>query len=504
MSAISTYDARLSELKDIIKKTEYLKYTVNSLLYWDKLTYMPPDGIDYRINVVSFLADEQYKLMSGSRFKSCVKYLEGNKKNDETTDAMIKRIQRSSQYINKVPEAEYREYAGLMLKAEMVWEEAKNKDDFEIFRPLLEEIFAIFQKFSRYWGPSEDPYDALMGYYEEGLTVKKADEILETLKPFLVQAVSKLKEKNNGAASENIKFPPIDRDRQQKVWEFILEKIGFNFEAGRVDISSHPTVLASSPSDVRILNSYREEDFCSGLFNVLHSGGKGIYQQSISEELLGTFLAEVPSFAIEESIGRLYENIIGKSKGFWTYFYDDICNIVPELKGFTPEQIYEEVNAVRPSLIRIEADQVTYLLHIIIRYEIEREIINGRLSTEDIPKVWNKKYGEYLGVVPFQNRDGALQDIHWAAGYVGYFPSYLVASLAMAQIAAAIEKDCGELESLIADGRFEVIKSWLHEHIFRFGAVYSTDELVERATGKPVSTEDYIAYLRKRFSEVYK
>ncbi|MGN0714335.1 MAG: carboxypeptidase M32, partial [Anaerovoracaceae bacterium] len=269
------------------------------------------------------------------------------------------------------------------------------------------------------------------------------------------------------------------------------------------DTGAHPTILANSPSDVRIVNAYRQEDLRYGLFNVLHSGGKGIYQQSIDPALLGTFLAEVPSFAMEECIGRFYENILGRSRGFWSYFFDQICAAVPDFSERTPRDFYEDVNRISSSRIRLEADQLTYLLHIIIRYELERELINGRLTVSNLPQAWNQKYEDYLGMSPENDREGVLQDIHWAAGYVGYFPTYIVADLTAAQLAASIEKECGSLESLMETGNFAAITDWLRANIFCSGARYTAEELTLRATGEPLTSGYYMDYLRKKFSEVY-
>lgn len=500
-----TYDTRLAEFKELISRIEYLKYTQNSLVYWDKITYMPPEGIEYRSKVMAFLADEQYKLLSGSRFRGHVKYFDQHRKNDAVTDAMIKRIVRSSQFISRIPEDEYRQYIELLAHSDQVWEKAKEENDFETFRPYLEAIFDFFKKFAEYWGYEKDPYDALLDYYEEGITTEKIDEIVAEVKPFLIDMLAKIQESEEGwKRLEPLQMPLICGEKQQEIWEMILSEMGFNFRAGRVDIGAHPTILANSPSDVRIVNSYREEDLRTGLFNVLHSGGKGIYQQSISQDLLGTFLAEVPSFAMEEGIGRFYENILGRSLGFWTYFYDKIKAISPELEKYSMRQIYEDVNLASPSLVRLEADQLTYLLHIIIRYELERELVNGRISVADLTEAWNQKYEDYLGVRPENDREGILQDIHWAAGYVGYFPTYLVSNLVAAQLRASIEADCGDLDELMASGRFCVINDWLRTRIFRHGAVYGTVELVEQATGEPLSSRHYMDYLRNKFSEVYK
>ena len=507
MRRYSLYENNLQELKGLIGRAEYLKYTLGSLIYWDKITYMPPKGIDYRTKVTSFLADEQYKLLAGQRFNELVEFFDGHRENDEQTGAMIRRIKRNARFSAAVPEDEYSRYIELIAVAEQVWEKSRLDDDFEFFCPYLEEIFAAFRRFAVYWGGGEDVYDALLGYYEEDLTVRRVDELVGELKPFLTEMVAAAQE---GARGEKAgqggkgRFGGLaaGKEAQERLWRLVLETLGFDFEAGRVDTGAHPTVLANSPDDVRIVNAYREDDFWFGLTNVLHSGGKGIYQQSISKELLGTFLAEAPSFAMEESIGRFYENVLGRSRGFIEYFSEDVRKLIGAGTRDT-EEIFRDLNAARPSAIRIDADEFTYLLHVIIRYEIEKDVVNGRLTAAEIPSAWKEKYRAYLGVEPQNDSEGVLQDIHWAGGYVGYFPSYIIANLAAAQFRAAMEREIGSLDEIMREGRFDKIRRWLRDNVFACGAVYGTRDLIERATGEPLQARYYIEYLREKFSAVY-
>ncbi len=495
------YDSNLSELKGIIREAEYLKYTIGSLIYWDKITYMPPKGIDYRTKVMSFLADEQYKMLSGERFRELVDFFDGNRANGERVDAMIRRIKRNIRFSSAVPEDEYKEYIELIAVAEHVWAKAREEDNFQAFRPFLEKIFATFRSFAAYWGGGRDIYDALLEYYEEGLTTEGLDEMVSEIKPFLSEMVSRGR-RPEGLEGE-IRVSRVCGAVQEEKWRRVLEKLGFDFQAGRVDTGDHPTILANSPDDVRIVNSFLENDIGYGLTNILHSGGKGIYQQSIDRDLLGSFLAEPPSFAMEESIGRFYENIVGRSRGFIEYICEDVYGGV--LQDVRPvDQVFAEVNSVRPSAMRMDADEFTYLLHVIIRYEIERDVINERLKVRDLPQVWKEKYREYLGVEPKNDREGVLQDIHWAGGYVGYFPSYIIANLASAQLKAAMERDLGDLDMVIETGRLNRIREWLTDKVFRWGATYTTGELIKRATGEPLKASYYTDYLRKKLSEVHK
>ncbi|MCI5686891.1 MAG: carboxypeptidase M32 [Emergencia sp.] len=498
------YYNKLAEFKKLISRIEYLSYTQNSLIYWDKLTYMPPGAISYRAKVLAFLADEQYKFMSSAEFNSYMAYFDHHKKNDSLTESMVAQIRQSAEYVQRIPEDEYQAYIQLIAVSEQVWEQAKEKCDFSLFQPYLEKIFSTFKRFTEYWGYEKDPYDALLNYYEPGLTTEKIDHYLAKLKPFLTELCGRIQPSNRSAISPCEILPVMDGVSQKALWEHLLKKMGFSFYTGRVDIGSHPTVLANSPDDVRIVNAYREDNTVFGLFNVMHSAGKGIYQQSISKDLLGTFLAKVPSFALEEGIGRFYENIIGRSKGFAEFFSRELADFSGGSYRLSAQRFYEEVNAVTPTPIRLQADELTYLLHVIIRYEIERELINDRLTIAELPEVWKQKYQEILGVTPASDAEGVLQDIHWAAGYVGYFPTYLVANLAAAQLAATIDTSCGHLDDLIAEGDFATVNQWLKENIFTYGAQYSTSQLLKSASGSPLSSQPYIDYLLKKYTEVYK
>ncbi|MGF6375485.1 carboxypeptidase Taq [Clostridiales Family XIII bacterium PM5-7] len=496
-----TYEHRLEELKELITNIEYVRYTLNSLIYWDKITYMPPEGIEYRSRVMGFMADQQYQMMAGRKFTSHVKFFDGHKRNSNKTNAMIKRIRLSASYVNKIPEDEYREYIKLIAVSEQVWHKARKENDYNLFKPYLSKIIETFKSFANYWGYEHDPYDALLGYYEEGLNVKEMDEVVESVKEPLLSMVDFVKNKHK--PEKNLCIGNIELERQKKVWELLLEKIGFDFNAGRLDTGSHTTILANSPGDVRVVNDYQEDDIRMGIFNVLHSGGKGVYQQRIDKGLLGTFLAEAPSFATEEAVGRFYESIIGRSRGFWEHVYPEVIEIIPEIEEIGFESFFKSINDYKPSLIRMDADELTYLIHVIIRYELEKDLIHDELTVADLPSAWNDKYQQYLGLRPSKDSEGVLQDIHWAAGYVGYFPSYFVSNLAAAQFAAAIERDKGDMRQLLASGNMETINQWMEEHIYRHGAIYSFSELIAKETGEALNAEHYIGHLRNRLSEVY-
>lgn len=499
------YQTELAELRKFTEKIEYYNYTNNALIYWDKITYMPKNAIEYRSKVMSFLAGEQYKLVSDRNLQKLIRYFKGNSRNDIVTNATIKKLIVSAENISAISAEEYQEYVELIAVSEQIWAEAKEKNDFDSFRPYLVKIFDTFRKFAEYWGYETEVYDALLEYYVEDLNVEIVDSLAKEIKPVLIELLGKVEEKN--AAEEGpkkIEIGPVSCEKQQAVWKMILRKIGFDFDSGRIDIGSHPTILTSSPDDVRVVNTFDENDFWGGIFNILHCGGRGVYKQSIDRNLMGTLLAEVPSFAMEEAVGRFYENIIGRSRGFWNYIYEPLTEILPELKEYTAQDLYESVNHAQPTLIRMDADELTYLLHVIIRYEVEKDIIDRKLRVSDLPKEWAEKYEEYLGIRPDNDKEGVLQDIHWAAGYVGYFPSYLLANVMAAQLADTMSEEIGDLNEIMLNDEFYKINEWLTTNIYSAGSIYSSRELVENACKCEISSKAYTDYLRNKFSEVYK
>lgn len=497
------YDTKLTEFKELVRKIEYVKYTLNSLVYWDKITNMPEKGLEYRSEVMAYLSGELYKLFSDKKLRSCVSYFEGRKDNEKYVDSMVKRIKRNYSYVSSIPAKEYTQYITLIANAECQWEEAKKTKDFNKFAPYLEKIVESFKSFAKYWGYEENPYDALIGYYEEGVTVKQMDSLAEELKAFVIELLNRIKEKESYIEDKFFDIN-IDKEQQKMLSEELLRVIGFDFSAGRLDEGMHPTTLASSPRDVRIITSYNDKDIRVGIFNTLHEGGKGIYEQTINSDLMGTLLAEVSSFGLEEGQARIYENIIGRSKGFWSFFYKKLQEICPQMSELSEEKFLRGINKVQPSLIRNDADELTYILHIIIRYEIEKDLINNKIKVDDLPRIWNEKYKEYLGVEPKTDDEGVLQDIHWAAGYFGYFPSYFLANLTSAQFVAAMEREVGSVDELLGEGKLQVIHKWLEDNVHCHGAIYSPTELIEKATGEKLESKYFVNYLRNKYFEVYK
>jgi carboxypeptidase Taq len=309
----------------------------------------------------------------------------------------------------------------------------------------------------------------------------------------------KHKPKPDDAFSKSI-FPT---DAQERFSRYVLEKMGYDFGAGRIDVSVHPFTITMGQNDVRITTHYYENDPLSALYSCIHEGGHAIYEQNIDPALIGTMLMTGASMGIHESQSRFYENLIGRSRAFWEFFYTEAQKEFPQLYGVPLETFYKAVNAVKPSLIRIEADELTYSLHIIIRYELEKAIFDGGANVDELPAMWNAKYKEYMGVEPQNDGEGILQDTHWSGGDFGYFPSYALGNLYGAQFLHTMKKDMPDLEQRIASGDLMCVNDWLKEHVHRFGAVYLPEELIRKVTGEPLTAKYFIDYLNGKYRDAY-
>lgn len=492
---------KLNELHTLLREIEYIKYTLNGLLYWDKITKMPRGGIYYRSEVMAHFGEELYKKFSSSKLHKLVDYFEKNYGDDIKINSMIRRIKRNYIYVNQIPKKIYKEYISHISMSEMAWQEAKEKNDFSIFAPYLEKIICYFKEFAEYWGYKNDPYDALIEYYEDGITTELFDKLIPDLKKFAMETLKRIDlPKENKKQRKEFSF-----EKQKELSEKLLKIIGFDFQYGRVDISEHPTTLANSPQDVRVVTTFSKEEIFKGIYNTLHIGGKGIYEQDIDINLLGTLLGEVSTFALEEAEAKIYESIIGKDKNFCKLLLREIKNVFPkEYKDMTLEDIYKKVNKIEPSFIRIDADELTSILHIIIRYEIERDLINNKIAVKDLPDTWRSKYKEYLKIEPTEDSKGVLQDIHWAAGYFGYFPSYLLSGIYAGQIVASMNRELKNITENINEENLKEIHRWLKENIHRHGAVYTPKELIMNISKEEINSKYYIEYLRKKYIELYK
>ena len=500
-----TFDETLHGFKELVHRIKYYNEAL-SVLFWDLRTGAPKKGVPGRAKVIGMLSTEAFRLSVSEEMEGYLTYFEqkeNHDKLDKIYKAVVQECRKEFDRSRKIPADMYRDYVILTSEAESVWEEAKNTDNFPLFSPYLEKIVDFNLKFVELWGYEGNKYNTLLDYYEPGMTVEKLDRIFAQLKERIVPLVQQIKDSNRQPDDSMFFRSYFAPEKQEALGLMILDKMGYNFDAGRLDVSEHPFTIGMTPGDIRITTHYYPNNFSSALFSSIHEGGHALYEQNISEELEGTPLSTGTSMGIHESQSRFWENIVGRSYNFWSCYFEDVKKEFPEeFKDISLDDFYKAINKVEPSLIRVEADEVTYNLHIMIRYEIEKALINKEISVADLPSVWNEKMKEYLGVVPNNDKDGVLQDVHWSGGSFGYFPSYTLGNIYSAQIYNAIRKQF-DIDELVKKGELIKIKDWLAENIHKHGKLLTPAEILESVTGEEINTQHLIDYLENKYKKIY-
>lgn len=492
----------LISLSKYLKKIEYLNSSI-AVLQWDSIINMPSKSVQYRSEMLGYLSERKYKMITSKKIKRYIDFFNDLKNLDDTTNSIVNKISKEYERNKKIPKKEYKDFIIQGTISGAAWEEARKNNDFKIFEPHLRKMVEFNQKFADYLGFKNNKYDALLDMYEPGITTAKLDKLFSNLKNSILALLQEIKEKGS---NPDIKFfkGNFTKSSQKSLAEKVLDKMGYDYKnSGRIDESTHPFTTNFGNKDVRITTHYYENDFRPALFSCIHEGGHAIYEQDIPDKLQGTLLAEGASMGIHESQSRFYENIIGRSKYFWEFFYKDLLHNFPQFKYISLIDFYRGINLVQPSLIRTEADELTYSLHIIIRYEIEKSLINDNIAIEDLPQLWNEKYKEYLGTEPDNDKDGILQDIHWSDGSFGYFPSYALGNLYGAQFFYKMKKDISNIYEEISKGNLDIIHVWLEENIHKYGAIYDPECLIKKVTGEELSEKYFISYLNEKFKEIY-
>lgn len=499
-----------SEIKKIEK--EFLMYVkkmkhieeASALLYWDLRTKAPKKGAPYRAETIGALSTLAQKKLLSKKMKKYLTIL-GDKENASIvrplTKVMVSDLKKDYKLYKKIPIEEYEAYTILASNAETIWEEAKAKQDFTILQPYLEQLVTYKKRFLQYWGKKGHPYDALLDLYEPGMTVKVLDRIFDQVKKEIVPLVKEIQESGNRLDTSWLQTV-VSKECQISLSEQALQVMEYDFEAGRLDETEHPFETSIHPYDVRITNRYDEKDFTVSLFGVMHEGGHALYEQNLSDHLIGTTLYDGASMGIHESQSLFFENFIGRSEAFWEFFLPVVKQEVKELENVTLKQMYQAVNAAKPSLIRIEADELTYVLHIIIRYELEKRLFNDELEVKDLPKAWNELYEQYLGISPSHDGEGVLQDVHWAGGDFGYFPSYALGYMYAAQLRHAMEKQLS-IDAMVSEGNMKSVVQWLSERVHQYAKTKKPLDLLMDATGEPLNVSYYTNYLKTKYTRIY-
>lgn len=485
-----------------LSREETLLSSCAGILQWDAEICMPRGGVGHRSGQMGLLAGLVHDRATDPRIDELLRAVESSSLTEDPDSVQavnVRELRRDFDRVTRLPRKLVEEMARVSALSSQAWSEARDKDDFPSFAPWLDQTFALAREKADAIGYTDDRYDALLDDYEPGMTTARLTPLFANLRAQLVPLVDTLRERasSSGAGTLDRELPIAG---QRAFAEGVATELGFDLECGRFDLGPHPFCTFIGPGDVRIALRYHARNFASGFFAVVHETGHALYEQGLDPAHYGTPMGSAVSLGVHESQSRLWENFVGRSRGFWRHYYPRLQGAFgKEMSGVTLDDFRRDINHVQPGLIRVEADEVTYNLHIIIRFELELALLSGDLPAEDVPAAWAELYQRYLGIMPGNDAQGCLQDIHWSEGLIGYFPTYTLGNIYAAQLFAAAEKAVGPLEDAFAAGEFAPLRSWLGENIHRHGRRYPAPVLIERATGAAPDPSALVANLSERY-----
>ncbi len=480
----------LDRLKAILAELADLRHA-QSIADWDSRVSMPPEGAQARADVLATLTRITHERFATDEVGKLLDELEVL--DDETDAALVRVTRREWERARRVPSdlaAELSHAAGVAVAA---WDKAKAASDFASFSPHLERQLELKQRYIACFPEHDTPYDVLLDEYEEGMTTAEVQQIFARLKEELVPLIAR--------ATESAELTgPFAVEQQQRASRLVLEAFGYDPTKWRIDETPHPFAAKPGLDDIR-LTTHTDAGDLTSLFSTMHEFGHGVYEFDVDARLARSPLAGGTSSAIHESQSRLWENLVGRSRGFWRWFYPQLQPLFPDALGSIDEDAFvRAVSAIRPGLIRGDADEATYGLHIILRFELEQELLAGSVAIRDLPEIWNARMKEYLGVDVPDDAHGVLQDMHWSIGLFGYFPTYQLGNVISVQIWERARAELGDLEEQFARGEFSQLREWLREQIYKHGSIYPPRELLQRVTGSALDPEPYLEYLRTKFA----
>ena len=489
-----------------VKETALLE-SCAGVLYWDERTYMPRAGAQHRAAQVSLLAGMGHEKFTSPRIGELLSICEDSDivADPESVEAVnVREIRRVYAKETKLPKELVEEISKVTTLAQGEWATARKNSDFAHFRPWLDKVLELERRKAEAYGYEGEPYNALLDNYEPGATVDEVAAVFADLRKDLVELLGKIKDAPR-QPDESIIERTYPTEKQKLFGESVVQAMGYDFSAGRVDVTTHPFCTGLGTGDTRITTRYNPHRLNDALFGMMHEAGHGLYEMGLDKEsYFGLPMAESVSLGIHESQSRMWENQVGRSRAFWVYFFPQLKRMFREaLDGVDLDSFYGAVNFVKPSYIRVEADEATYNLHILLRFELERAMLTGDLKTADVPAEWNDRFEKYFGIKVDKDSNGCLQDVHWSGGLVGYFPTYALGNLCAAQFFAKAREDQPELMLQFENGDFSGLLGWLREHIHRHGQRYRASALVEKVTGKPLSHKPLIDYMTKKYGDIY-
>jgi len=496
---MSHYQALLSRLSDVTSLEQ-----AAAALGYDQQTAMPPGGAQGRARQLALLSRLSHDMFTAEETGRLLEAAaaEVGTEGDEDAPRMVRVVREDYEQATKLPT----EYVVAFTEATTLgfetWVRARQAKDFAMFAPTLQRLVELARQGAEYLGYSEHPYDALLGQYERGMTTRQVAAIFEAHRPALVELISAIK------AAPQVDDSPLHQhfptEAQKRFAIQVVEAMGFDFQRGAQAVAVHPFCTSFGVNDVRITTRFDEHFLNPALFGMIHEAGHGMYEQGSAQHLDGTPLAGGTSLGVHESQSRLWENMIGRSEAFWRWAYPKLQEAFPgKFDAVSLESFYKAINKVQPSFIRVEADEATYNLHIILRFEIEQDLLTGKLAVNDLPQVWNDKFSDYFGMTPPDDALGVLQDVHWSSGLMGYFPTYALGNLLAAQYLAQAQKAMPALMDDVAQGQFGGLLGWLRDNIHQHGRKFTGDELTQRICGESINPAPYVAYLQGKYRAIY-
>lgn len=484
--------AALAQEAAVLSSTE-------ATLSWDQETYMPARALAHRARQMAYLNGKSHALLTGSVFRKLLAKAESEKTRDARTAANLRELRRDYDRAARLPQKLVIEESEICAHGKAAWAEARRKSDFKTFAPHLEKLVGLARRKADLWGYADEPYDALLETYERGARTREVAALFARLKPELTQIARQAVEQSASIKPGLLrgKYPV---EKQQILNAEVAASLGFDFEAGRIDTTAHPFCTTLGPADIRLTTRYDEADFTSSLFGVMHEAGHGLYEQGLPADDFGLPSGRACSLGIHESQSRLWENHVGRSRAFWERWLPRTVEIFPHLKKVKLEDFLRAVNRAEYSFIRVEADQATYDLHILLRFAIERRLVSGELKVRDVPAAWNGEFESLFGMVPPDDAHGCLQDIHWSMGGLGYFATYTLGNLNAAQLFATARRQ-KKVAAALDKADYAPLLSWLRSKVHSQGGTPLPGEIMVHATGKPTDAKWHLKHLRERFSE---
>jgi carboxypeptidase Taq len=496
--------SKYQELLNHLQQVHHLTTTL-AVLEWDMQVNLPPAGYGYRgeqIGTVTkmrhelFTSDKTAELLDASAQET------GDLAYDSDEASMIRVVRQDYEQQTRFPSQFVADWARITTEAHETWAKARSESNFRHFQPTLQQVMDMARQRADYLGYSDQPYDALLGEYERGITTAEVKRIFDGHKPQLVELIAAIRE-NAGKVDDSVLHQPLDLAKQREFAMWAAENIGYDFQRGRQDVAVHPFATGFNRSDVRITTRYYPDFLNPALFGTMHEAGHGMYEQGSAPRLAGNMLEGGTSLGVHESQSRMWENMVGRSKPFWTWALPKLQETFPGQFDVDLNTFYGAINRVAPSYIRVEADEATYNLHIMLRFEIETGLLNGSIEVAHLPEEWNDRFESFLGISPRNDAEGVLQDVHWSAGLVGYFPTYALGNLLAAQYYAKALESHPQIPQEATEGKFSTLLTWLNENIHQYGRKFTMNELTERVTGGAIDAGPYIAYLQQKYGEIY-